>query len=215
MSHQNFEKYAIERPMTGPIAYDYVSFFKKHIDYKNSDLKILDFGCGDGRYFLFFKQFFRENNIYGVEVSEIRIKRAKKLGWKNVFKIKDFQPLPFKDSYFDFINFDQVIEHIPSNKIEFYLKELKRILKPNGKIIIVTPNYPIKRVYDLLNALVKRDPKRIFDDPTHVAQYNFKMLNSLLKKYFREAKLEPTEGLFYKWFRKNFFSHKIIGLCIK
>lgn len=215
MVHQDFEKYAQERQMNGLIADIYQKFFEEWIDYKNSQLRVLDFGCGDGKYFDFFRKFFKEENIFGVEISRIRIERCKNKGWKNVLLIKKLERLPFFEEYFDLINFDQVIEHISENEINFYLLELTRVLKKNGKMIIITPNYPIKRIYDFLNAFPKQDFKRILDDPTHITHYNFKKLNNLFKRYFIEVKLEPTGGLFYRWFKKKFFSHKIIGLCVK
>jgi len=217
MAHQDFEKYANEKPMNGLVADTYQEFFKKWINYKNNQLKVLDFGCGDGRYFEFFKQFFKEENIFGVEVSEIRAKRCKEKGWNNVYPIKKLEKLPFDDEYFDFVNFDQVVEHIPYEEIDFYFREFIRVSKKDGKLLLITPNYPIKRCYDFLNALLKWDFKRIFDDPTHVTHYNFKKLYLLLEQYFREIKLEPTGGFFYKLLsvKYNFFSHKIIGIGVK
>lgn len=155
MVHHDFERYAQERKMSGLISNIYQEFFKKWIDYKNNQLKVLDFGCGDGKYYDFFKKFFKEENIFGVEISKIRVKRCKDKGWKNVFLINRLEKLQFPDEYFDFINFDQVIEHIREDEIDFYLSELSRILKKNGVLIIVTPNYPIKRFYDFLHAILK------------------------------------------------------------
>jgi len=215
MAHQDFEKYANEKIMNGLVADTYQEFFKKWIDCKNNQLKVLDFGCGDGKYFEFFKQFFKEENIYGVEVSKIRVERCKKKGWNNVFPVEKLEKLPFGDECFDFVNFDQVVEHIPYKEIDFYFKEFIRVLKKDGKLLLITPNYPIKRCHDFLNAILKRDFKRIFDDPTHVTHYNFKKIHRLLEKHFSEIKIEPTGGIFYKWLKSNFFSHKIIGIGVK
>ena len=215
MSHQDFEKYAKERLMNGAVAENYKEYFFKFIDYNNNNLKVLDIGCGDGKYFNFFKHFFKEENIFGTEISRIRVERCKNKGWRKIYLIKKMEKLPFSDKYFDLINYDQVIEHIPKEEIHFYLKEMKRILKKDGKLILMTPNYPIKRLYDFLNVLLKRDLKRIFDDPTHVTYYNFKRLNNVLKKQFSCVELYPTGGIFYKYFKKNFWSHKIISICIK
>jgi len=201
--------------MNGKVADNYKKYFFNDIDYKNKDLKVLDFGCGDGKYFDFFRQFFKEENIFGIEVSRLRIERCKEKGWKNTFLVKNLQKLPFKDEYFDLVNFDQVIEHIPEEETCFYLKEMKRVLKKGGKLILITPNYPIKRLYDLLNVFLKRDLKRALDDPTHVTYYSFKRLNNVLKKQFSDVKLYPTGGVFYKYFKNNFLSHKIISICIK
>lgn len=214
MPHQDFEKYAEEKSMKGNIPEIYPKYFKKYVDYKNRNLKILDFGCGDGKYFTYFKNFFPLTNIYGLEISDTRVRRCKNIGWENVQKINSLEKIPFDNNFFDFINLDQVIEHIRINEINFYLEEFRRMLKPGGKIIIMTPNYPIKRLYDFLNFLITKDLKRIKDDPTHVTFYNFNKLKKIFKK-FSSISLSPTGGFFYRIIPLNFFSNKIIGIIIK
>ena len=61
------------------------------------------------------------------------------------------------------------------------VKEIQRVLKKNGCLIISTPNYPIKRFYDFYNALIYFKYKRVFDDPTHISPYSFKELKNKLK----------------------------------
>jgi SAM-dependent methyltransferase len=48
-------------------------------------------------------------------------------------------PLPFADATFDLILFSEVLEHFDFHPLSFF-KEIKRILKPGGRIIITTPN---------------------------------------------------------------------------
>jgi len=47
-------------------------------------------------------------------------------------------PYPFLDNYFDCIIAGEVIEHIPN--LDGFMKEIHRILKPNGIFAISTPN---------------------------------------------------------------------------
>jgi len=215
MAHRNFEEYADQRLMNGSVSDVFIYFFKRNVDYANPDLKILDYGCGDGKYFSFLCRYFRKEMIYGLELSEKRIQRCKEIGWDNVFKVKPFERFPFDSNLFDVIIFDQVIEHILLNETDFYLSELRRVLKEEGRMIIITPNYPIKRLYDVMNAILKNDWKRVFDDPTHMSKYNFDRLKKKLKQYFGNVMLYPTGGFFYRHIRKKFWSHKIIGLAIK
>ncbi len=216
MLHQDFEQYAVQRQMFRAVSDRYDSFFKENVlPLLNKNPKILDYGCGDGTYFCFFKQFTGQNYIFGVDISKTRVVRCHEIGWKNVSKINSREPLPFPDAHFDLINFDQVIEHIITKDIAFYLQELKRVLKEGGFVIIITPNYPIKRFYDLCKAICKRDLKKIKDDPTHVTKYGFNKLSDLLNDYFNIIKLEPTGGFVWERLRYNFFSHKIIGLLQK
>jgi SAM-dependent methyltransferase len=213
MAHQDFEKYAIQRPMNGVVAGLYDSFFRNMVlPYINKDSRILDFGCGDGKYYDYFKQFIENDKIHGVEISQIRVSRCHSLGWEKVLKVDPLQPLPFPDSFFDVINFDQVIEHISRSDIEFYLKELKRVLARGGAIVLMTPNYPVKRFYDAYNALRLLDFQRLKDDPTHVSKYGFRTLHALLQQHFTTVTLSHTGGILWDIFQHNIFSHKIIGL---
>ncbi len=215
MAHRDFEEYAQQKLMRGPIAQKYIDFFKANIDLSNNDLKVMDYGCGDGRYFSFFCQYFKKDNIYGIEVSMKRVQRCKEIGFNNAIFLKALDKLPFTDNFFDFINFDQVIEHIPFSQINFYLEELMRVLKPGGKVILITPNYPVKRIYDLTNAIIKLDLKRPFDDPTHITKYNFNKLKNLLSCHFSDVHLRGTGGFLYNIFKNERFHHKIIGLLTK
>jgi SAM-dependent methyltransferase len=48
-------------------------------------------------------------------------------------------PYPFEDNYFDLIEVSHVLEHL--EKPFIIMKELHRILKPNGKLIIKVPHF--------------------------------------------------------------------------
>lgn len=201
--------------MSGGLAGFHVETLSALFGNMDHDSLILDFGCGDGRYFPLFSKFFKKENIYGVEISQKRVDKSHSIGWDNALKIEPLEKLPFSDDYFDFINMDQVIEHISAHEIDFYLQEFSRILKKGGQVFITTPNYPIKRVYDIFQALFYGYWYKVFDDPTHVTHYDFKKLSSLLTKHFTLVELKPTGGFFYRIIRKNFLSNKIIAICNK
>lgn len=56
---------------------------------------------------------------------------------------------PFSDEYFDLVLASDVIEHIKENEI--FLREISRVLKPDGEFYVTTPNYgsiaALKRVF--------------------------------------------------------------------
>lgn len=47
--------------------------------------------------------------------------------------------LPYQDNQFDLILFTEVLEHLPHSPL-FPLKQIKRVLKPKGLLIMTTPN---------------------------------------------------------------------------
>jgi len=53
----------------------------------------------------------------------------------------DILSLPFEDDYADYIECNDVIEHIPFRFVFKALEEMKRVLKPGGKLILVTCDF--------------------------------------------------------------------------
>lgn len=99
---------------------------------------LLDFGPGDGWPSLIVAPFAKE--VIGVDASEKRVRvcteNAKRLGIKNASfaSYKSGTGLPFEDNTFDGIMAASSIEQTPNPKET--LKELYRVLKPDGHIRI-------------------------------------------------------------------------------
>lgn len=107
---------------------------------KEKNLKVLDFGCGKA---IFTADLLRVNpslQITGVDVSKIAIVSARRKMPKQKFHaIVDGEKLPFEDSSFDFIMALDVLLCVYDT--EFIFKELSRVLKPKGKLLITLPYY--------------------------------------------------------------------------
>lgn len=158
------------------------AFLKKY--FKENRIKVLDLGCGTGGVINSIKT---PAFVYGVDKSERALKLARKRGLKNLLK-HDFSKsrLPLKDSSFDVILALDVLEHLkkPSN----VLKEISRVLKPEGVLIVVVPSY--KFLWSYWDVILG-----------HHTRYSKKEIRSLLKKegyytlyssYFHSAILLPA-----------------------
>jgi len=110
--------------------------------YINQGERILDLGCGNGR----FSEVVGSNaDYYGVDVSERLIEIAKEKYPNGKFFVSEPFALPFENNFFDKVFCLAVLHHIPSKKFrKDFLKETKRILKPDGKLILT--------VWDLNNS---------------------------------------------------------------
>jgi len=97
---------------------------------KPGNLNFLNFGMGWGEWNLMVNAYGSKSS--GMELSQERINHAK----ENAIKIINWEEVP--SNQFDFINTEQVFEHIP-NPLET-LKYLILSLKPNGLIKISVPN---------------------------------------------------------------------------
>lgn len=99
----------------------------------------LDCGCDDGEWTskIIKKGNFEIENCYGIEIIDEKIKLAKEKGIK-VKKADLNDILPFDSNFFDIIHANQVIEHLYDTYN--FLKELYRITKNGGYIVICTEN---------------------------------------------------------------------------
>ncbi|EFI41699.1 MULTISPECIES: class I SAM-dependent methyltransferase [Peptoniphilus] len=101
---------------------------------------ILDIGCGGGKNIENFLAR-TDANVYGVDYSEASVKASSQLNKKAVEsgRTKVFhasvEKLPFDDESFEIASAFETIYFWP-NPIENF-KEVRRILKPNGKFLIV------------------------------------------------------------------------------
>ncbi|WP_367772763.1 class I SAM-dependent methyltransferase [Flavobacterium sp. WC2421] len=94
--------------------------------------RILDIGAGTGDFLSVAKQNGWET--IGVEPSEKAKAIASK---KGVAFVEETRTL--ENQSFDVITMWHVLEHVPD--LDFQIKELKRLLKPNGSLIIAVPNF--------------------------------------------------------------------------
>jgi len=101
--------------------------------------KILEVGAGDG--YCVEQLLKRGYDIEGVEFSPLRYSRCKKAGLPVLQG--DIHCLPFPDNYFDTVMCGEVLEHIPSMALG--MKELERVCKPDGNIIV---SVPISAIHD-------------------------------------------------------------------
>ena len=133
-------RYNVEELLTKKnIIEHFDKFVENHISPND---KILDYGCGPGTFSIKMSKI-TKNNVYGVDISENFIDECMRL--KKKFNLKNFIPscinsgsLPFENNTFDKILLFHVIHHLED--IEKNFKEINRVLKKNGKIIIYEPN---------------------------------------------------------------------------
>jgi SAM-dependent methyltransferase len=96
---------------------------------------MLDAGCGSGRVFQYaFEERQRPRLIVGVDLTE------EPKGNRNVDAAAraDLARLPFRDATFDIAISSHVAEHLVQPEAVF--EELSRVLKPNGRLLVLTPN---------------------------------------------------------------------------
>jgi len=99
----------------------------------------LDLGCGNGRLYELFKD--KKVEYIGVDNCRKLIDLAKKKYPDVQFIIGDALRLPFEDNKFDLVFSIALLHHIPSQTYRLQvLKEIKRVLKPGGLLILTVWN---------------------------------------------------------------------------
>lgn len=145
-----------------------IDLVKKYV-VDSTENRILDVGCGKGRITMSLRQAFPLLKIDAFEIDQKMIEIAsREIQGVNFFTADAFNYYP-KDILYDAIILNNIYEHV-DNPLRL-LKNLKRLLKIDGILIISTPNrYHLK---NLLRGLVG---KAIKLSRNHVTEYSIGQL---------------------------------------
>ena len=159
-------------------------------NYLDEHMKILDLGCGQGNIVIQLNKF--GYDAEGYDYPEVDLEK----------------PLKFENNSCDFVILKFVIEHV--NDINLLIKEVHRILRYNGKVLILTDDYP-------------RQVKGFWEDPTHITPMTLKRMENLAKlNDFKIITLRRWRNVPYLW-RYNLnafdfvfpFSKQLLGVFEK
>jgi len=153
---------------------------------------VLDVGCAGGD---LSKQIAEMGfSVHGIDVLESSIEIANdfhKLE-NTTYEVRDVLKQPFPPNSFDCITFLETIEHVENPAL--FLKEFHRILRPNGCLILSTPNATSLKniIYALSYRRVskrKKIAKEISEEPKstgtqieHISNWDFPTLVRLLDR---------------------------------
>jgi SAM-dependent methyltransferase len=175
---------------------------------QNSKGKLLDIGCGTGDFLVEAKN--QGWSILGFEPNS----DAKQLAAnKGVSFTEDIFTLP--ENTFDAVTMWHVLEHVPN--LTEYIANLKRIVKPNGTIIIAVPNY---KSYD---AKYYNRFWAAYDAPRHLWHFS----KTSIKRLFSDVDMElkKVKPMWFDSFYVSLLSEKykngkmsfvkgfLVGLC--
>ena len=150
--------------------------------------QILDIGSGEGIFlnYLLKKKDFKK--LVGLEISQKAIKLAKK-GDKSIKYIHGSADNEFSidSNSFDTVFMTDVIEHLVD--IDTSLKEIKRVLKPKGYLIIITPDFNLFKKIIIALFFWER-----FFYPTnpHIRFFTKNSMDSIMKKRL-------FKRVYYRW----------------
>ncbi|MBN1419188.1 MAG: class I SAM-dependent methyltransferase [Planctomycetes bacterium] len=116
---------------------------------------ILDCGCGDGLYAGALARASRAP-VFALDRDPENLARTRtRLPAGAAVRLVhgDAQAIPFPDDAFDAVIFTEVLEHVPDDRRA--LREIRRVLKPGGALILTVPNHDYPFLWDPLNYLLE------------------------------------------------------------
>ncbi len=153
--------------------------------------RILDIGAGTGDFLMVAKN--DGWQTVGIEPSD----RAKSIAKNKGISFVESTTV-LENQSFDVISMWHVLEHVPD--LDFQIKELKRLLKPNGTLIVAVPNFKSfdAKYYDSFWAA--------YDVPIHFWHFSKKAIQMLFAK--EHMKLEKVLPMKFDSFYVSLLSEK-------
>ncbi|GGK30531.1 methyltransferase [Yeosuana aromativorans] len=162
--------------------------------YSKNEISLLDFGCGTGDFLKVAKE--SEWEVFGVEPNDQARQIANSKLDELVFTSEEF--LKFEKERFDVITLWHVLEHVPD--LNTHLALFKKLLKPNGTLIIAVPNY---KSFD---AKIYKRYWAAFDVPRHLWHFSRTSINKLMM--LNQMEVVKTYPMLFDAFYVSLLSEK-------
>lgn len=163
---------------------EFSDFLKNLNSSKNSEeTKLLDVGCGNGRLYDFLKA--ESIDYIGTDNNKSLLKIAKQKYPNANFKYADAVRLPFPAKSFDNVWCIAVLHHLPTKTLRLKAcKEIARVLKPKGKLMITVWNLWQKKYQKFIN---KRTHNALIPWNNKLNRYYYAFKPAELKILFKKA----------------------------
>lgn len=105
----------------------------KRVEWRREGGLALEIGCGTGRWSNYLSA---SGNVVGIDIAPSMVSRARELSCGPQFCLGQAQALPFADKTFDLALSVTVLGHVPDELKPACAKELARVLRPGGAVIL-------------------------------------------------------------------------------
>lgn len=165
-------------------------YFDKFLSYLTKGSRILDIGCGNGNFSKYISD--KGFNCEGIDLSPemLRIARKRVPGIK--FTLKDMRKLDYGADSFDGLIVAYSLIHIPSDQVISTLQGFKKILKPEGVVLLITQKGEPDKV---VNEPLKKDEKIFINFFTKERLTDFLKKSGFMIVYQEEKPIQDLESL--------------------
>lgn len=101
---------------------------------------LLDVGCNAGELLGYCRALYPEMRLAGVDVNQHILEKVRNYLPDVDLHTGGAEALPFPDASFDCVTCIEVLEHIPSNLRARALAEMRRVLRPGGRLVLRVPH---------------------------------------------------------------------------
>lgn len=160
--------------------------------------RLLELGCGNGKLWQENKIDLRNREIFLSDISEGMVEEVRnKLGSDFNCIVADAEKIPFKDAYFDSIIANHVLFYL--NDLNQGLKEVSRVLKPNG--VLYCSTYGSRHMKEITDIVQNFDSRINLSNHSLYDVFGLENGECILKQYFTSVQrmdyqdsLEITES---------------------
>ncbi len=150
---------------------DYQTIKKAFADHLPVRGKILEAGCGLGRWVFYLKR--KGHDIIGVEASSQAFSIIRQHDGEGCIKEGDVRKLPFEDGSFHALISLGVMEHFEEGPGQI-LREANRVLIKNGLLFVsIPPNNPVRRMILNPTLSLKYSIKRLMGKKLVFSEYHY------------------------------------------
>lgn len=143
--------------------------------------RLLELGCGNGKLWQENRIDLRNREIFLSDISEGMVEDVRnKLGSDFNCIVADAEKIPFKDSYFDSIIANHVLFYL--NDLNLGLKEIRRVLKPNG--ILYCSTYGKNHMKEITEIVQNFDSRISLSNHSLYDIFGLENGEDILSKYF-------------------------------
>ncbi len=112
------------------------------------DIRLLDIGCGRGRWLSFFHERYGAR-VTGIDLTAAAVDACRRAGFEA--HAGSIESMPFESESFDFVTSITVLLHVPYEIKQHAIDEIARVLKPGGRALLLEGTWrdPSPHVFSL------------------------------------------------------------------
>lgn len=148
-----------------------------------SDKRVLDFGSGTGSNCLLFKPSY----YLGVDVDPSRVSYARKRHPDYSFMVIEGFNLPIEANSLNYVVIVAVLHHIPTEDLIAYIQEFRRVLTPDGSIVVLEPYYCDLHHFNNKFMETFDNGKFIRNEEQYLSLFEQGMFSPVVKKRFQKV----------------------------